>query len=86
MIYEFMTWLMQEGSWQHSLWFVYVTFHDIIQWGIIVLFGLTAWGERIKKKKLEDLIEHIHEELHTHIEEDSSLHHSLGQTGITKGV
>ena len=86
MIYDLMTWLTQEGAWQHSLWFVYVTFHDIIQWVIIILFGLTAWGERRKKRKLEELIEHIHGELHTHIEEDSSLHQVLGQPGITKGV
>ncbi len=83
---EFIHWLMREGSWQHSTWFVYVTFHDLFQWGIIGLFGLTAWGERRKKKQLEKLIEHIHEELHTHIEEDSSLHRVLGQTEMTKGV
>ncbi len=86
MIEEFMHWLMLEGSWQHSTWFVYVTFHDLIQWCIIVLFGLTTWGERRQKKQLEKLIEHIHQELHTHIEEDSSLHESLGQSGMTKGV
>ncbi len=86
MIEELMHWLMQEGSWQHSAWFIYVTFHDPVQWGIIALVGLTAWGQRREKKRLEALVEHIHEELHAHIEEDSSLHESLGQSGMTKGV
>jgi len=85
-IEQLMHWLMQEGSWQHSAWFLYVTFHDLIQWGIIVLFGLTAWGERRKKRQLEILVEHIHKELHTHIEEDASMHEVLGQSGMTKGV
>ena len=38
-----------------------------------------------KKKEAEKLVKHIHEELHRHIEEDSSFHRDLGQRGMTKG-
>jgi len=79
-------WVQTWPDWLQGLWFAYITFHDVIQWIIIILFGLTTWGERRKKKKLEDLIDHIHKELHNHIEEDSSLHKILGQPGMTKGV
>ena len=79
-------WIQTWPEWLQGLWFAYITFHDFIQWGIIALVGLTAWGQRREKKRLEALIEHIHEELHTHIEEDASLHEVLGQAGMTKGV
>lgn len=78
-------WVQTWPDWLQAIWFVYVTFHDLIQWGVIILFGLTAWGQRRKKKQLEDLIEHIHEELHQHIAEDSSFHEDLGQVGMSKG-
>lgn len=79
-------WVDSWPEWLQGIWFAYVTFHDLIQWAIIVLFGYTAWGQRRKKKEMEELIEHIHEELHQHIAEDSLLHKDLGQEGMTKGV
>ncbi len=81
MIEWFQTW----PDWLQAVWFSYITLHDVVQWGIMALLARTAWGERKKKKEIEDLLEHIHEELHQHIEEDSSLHEELGQHGITKG-
>ena len=78
-------WISSWPVWLQDIWFVYITFHDIIQWIIIFAFGLTAWGQRRKKKEVDKLLEHIHEELHRHIEEDSSFHHDLGQTGMTRG-
>jgi hypothetical protein len=79
-------WLSNLPDWAQSLWLVYVTFHDLIQWAILAIVGVTAWGQRKKKKELEELVGHIHDELHTHIEEDSSFHHDLGQPGMTKGT
>lgn len=78
-------WVQTWPDWLQAAWFFYVTFHDIIQWGVIALFGLTAWGQRREKKKLEALIEHIHEELHAHIEQDATFHENLGQPGMKKG-
>jgi hypothetical protein len=67
------------------LWLSYVTLHDFVQWAIIAIVAKTAWGQRKKKKELEELIDHIHEELHHHIDEDASRHDDLGQSGMTKG-
>ncbi len=78
-------WIQSWPEWLQRIWFAYITFHDLVQWAFIALFGLTAWGQRREKKKLEDLIEHIHAELHSHIDEDSSFHQDLGQSGMTKG-
>ncbi len=52
----------------------------------MALLAHTAWGERRKKRELEEIIEHIHEELHRHIAEDSAFHKDLGQDGMTKGA
>lgn len=73
-------------DWLQSVWFFYVTFHDLVQWGVVALVGLTAWGQRKKKEEADKLLEHIHNELHKHIEEDASFHQDLGQTGMTKGL
>lgn len=35
---------------------------------------------------MDDLVKHIHDELHRHIEEDAGLHRDLGQSGISKGT
>lgn len=78
-------WVSSWPDWLQSIWFAYVTFHDFIQWGVIGLFGLTAWGQRREKKRIEDLTRHIHEELHIHIEEDIKFHTTLGQEGMSKG-
>lgn len=81
-------WVKTWPDWLQALWFAYVTFHDIIQWGVLFLFGLTLWGKRKHKRDLEKLIEeldHIHAELHTHIAEDSNFHADLGQVGMTEG-
>ena len=79
-------WVSSWPDWLQGVWFTYITFHDFVQWGIMALLAHTAWGERRRKKESEQLIEHIHEELHKHIEEDSSLHADLGQSGMTKGT
>lgn len=88
MFEETMKWLMIEGSWQHSLWFAYVTFHDLIQWAIMTIIGLTAYGQRKHKKELQELVvelkdelAHVHDEIHFHMEEDAALHADLGQHG-----
>jgi len=78
-------WVNSWPEWLQGLWFAYVTFHDLIQWAIIFAFGYTAWGQRKKKKEMEELISHIHDELHQHIDEDSSFHEDLGQRGMSKG-
>lgn len=78
-------WLASFPDWVQSLWFIYVTFHDFIQWGIITAVGFTAWGQKRQRRKVEREVQHIHEELHKHIEEDSTLHKELGQDGMSKG-
>ena len=78
-------WIQTWPDWLQGLWLSYVTFHDLIQWAIIAIIAKTAWGQRQKKKELEELIDHIHEELHHHIEEDAARHDALGQGGMTKG-
>jgi len=66
----------QLPTWVQSFWFAYVTFHDLIQWAIMGIIGLTAYGERKHKKELQSLItklkeelEHVHDEIHTHLGE-----------------
>lgn len=88
MLEEAMQWLMTEGTWQHTVWFLYVTAHDLIMWIVMSIIGLTAWGQRRHKKELQELVvelreelEHVHEEIHTHMEEDAALHEDLGQSG-----
>ena len=76
MLEDIMTWLMIKGSVQHGVWFAYVTFHDLIQWGVMGVIGLTAYGERKRKKELQSLVielekelDHIHDEIHIHLGE-----------------
>ncbi len=78
-------WLQSWPAWLQGLWFIYITFHDPVQWAVMAFLAHTAWGQRQKKKEAEALVEHIHRELHQHIEEDSSFHRDLGQAGMTKG-
>lgn len=66
----------QLPGWLQDLWFAYVTFHDLIQWIIMAIIGLTAYGERKHKKELQLLIaelreelEHVHDEIHIHLGE-----------------
>ena len=87
-----MIWVESWPEWAQALWFVYVTFHDLIQWALMLIIGYTAWGQRQHKKELQHLVdelreelEHVHEEVHAHMDEDASLHESLGQSGITRG-
>jgi hypothetical protein len=75
-----------------DLWFVYVTFHDIVQWVIMAIVGMTVYGQRRHKKELRELavelereLSHVHAELHNHILQDASLHKDLGQGGMTLG-
>lgn len=89
MLEETMSWLMQPGSWQHTLWFFYVTFHDLAQWFIMGLIGLTAYGQRKHKKELQELVDvlykelnHVHDEVHEHIKQDFLLHKELGQDSM----
>ena len=78
-------WIEAWPGWLQGLWFTYITFHDLIQWVIMGVLAHTAWGERKKKKQTEELLEHIHKELHTHITEDALFHEDLGQRGMTQG-
>ena len=79
-------WVASWPEWLQGTWLLYVTFHDLVQWAILLVIGYTAWGKQREAKKTEELLAHIHEELHLHIEEDSSLHKDLGQGGMTKGT
>jgi len=63
-------WLQTWPGWLQGLWLSYVTFHDIIQWAVMLFLARTAWGERRKKQAAEELITHIHDELHRHVGED----------------
>ncbi len=78
-------WINNWPDWLQSLWFLYITFHDIIQWVVMGLIGLTAWDQRRKKRLEEELVAHIHQELHTHMAEDAVLHADLGQQGMAQG-
>ncbi len=78
-------WIQTWPGWLQAFWLGYVTLHDFIQWGVMAVLAHTAWGERKKKRAVEDLLEHIHEELHDHMQEDALFHDSLGQGGIPKG-
>jgi hypothetical protein len=78
-------WVDSLPEWLKNTWLIYVTTHDWVQWVIMAILAKTAWGQRQKKREVEELIAHIHEELHTHIEEDASFHTDLGQRGMTKG-
>lgn len=78
-------WVNELPEWLKNSWLIYVTAHDWVQWCIMAILARTAWGERQKKKESEELVAHIHEELHRHIDEDSSFHEDLGQRSMTKG-
>lgn len=78
-------WIGNWPEWLQGLWFVYITFHDVIQWVIMGLIGLTAWDQRRKKRAEEKLVEHIHQELHDHMIEDAAFHADLGQRGMAEG-
>lgn len=75
-----------------EVWFVYVTFHDLVQWALMLAIGYTAWGQRRKAQEKHELalalkveLDHVHEELHNHMEEDAQLHAHLGQGGMRRG-
>ncbi len=78
-------WIQTWPEWVQGVWLGYITLHDFVQWGIMAILARTAWGERQRKKELEEILGHVHDELHKHIEEDASFHAALGQTGMTKG-
>jgi len=46
-------WVANWPEWAQSFWFMYVTFHDLVQWAVLFVIGLTAYGQRQKKKDLE---------------------------------
>ena len=96
-----MDWLLQFANEYPALgyiWFIWVTFHDIVQWTVMGALGLTVWGQRKKARDEADKrakiaaavrteVDHIHEELHLHIKEDIKLHDQLGQdSGLTEGT
>ena len=80
------------------LWLIWVTFHDLVQWTIMAVLGLTVWGQRRKTREeaqrratiteaVREEVAHIHEELHQHILEDIELHEELGQDrGMSEGT
>ena len=85
-------WVAAWPDWLQGFWFLYITFHDLIQWAIMLIIGYTAWGQRKQKRELQVLarmlqkeLNHVHVELHDHIHEDASLHADLGQRGMHKG-
>jgi len=51
----------------------------------MLLLARTAWGQRKKKRELEEILEHVHTELHEHIVQDAAFHEDLGQNGMAKG-
>lgn len=95
-----MDWLLALANEHPSLgwlWFLWVTFHDPVQWTVMAILGLTVWGQRRRAKEQEaqkikiteavrEEVAHIHQELHHHILEDKGLHESLGQTGMSEGT
>ena len=81
-------WIQTLPEWVQWVWGFYVTFHDLVQWAVIGVLGYTAWGKKKHRAEIEEIAEevaHIHEELHIHIDEDSSFHEKLDQTGMTRG-
>lgn len=78
-------WFSHLPNWLVYLWLIYVTFHDLVQWGIITLISLFAWKYKKNKKEIEAELKHVHQELHEHIKQDAALHKELGQVGITEG-
>jgi hypothetical protein len=86
--YAMLDWVEKWPHWLQIVWFCYITFHDLIQWVVLALIGLTVWGRRKRQRNIEALaaeIQHIHDEVHKHIEEDSFFHENLGQRGMSRG-
>jgi len=90
--YAMLDWVQQWPDWLQAVWFFYITFHDLVQWGVLALIGMTVWGKRKRQQKHQATVEalaveikHIHDEVHKHIEEDSSFHENLGQRGMSRG-
>ena len=77
-------WVNSWPDWLQGIWFAYITFHDFIQWGIMLLLARTAWGQQKKKRESEKLLKHIHKELHEHIIEDALFHKDLGQGSMSE--
>lgn len=79
--------LSKDYPWVGSVWFIWVTFHDVVQWAIMGFLGVTVLRQRrVMKDMVREEVQHIHEELHKHIEEDIELHGELGQSqGLSEG-
>ena len=79
--------LSKDYPWVGSAWFIWVTFHDLVQWAVMALLGFTVLRQRrVMKDMVRKEVAHIHEELHKHIEEDIELHDELGQPqGLSEG-
>ncbi len=78
-------WISSWPDWLQGIWFTYITFHDFLQWTVMLFLARTAWGQRKKKKELEKILDHVHTELHEHIAQDAKFHEDLGQTGMSRG-
>ena len=79
--------LAKEYPWASYAWFVWVTFHDLVQWTVMGFLGFTVLRQRrTMKDMVREEVAHIHQELHIHIEEDTELHGRLGQCkGLSEG-
>lgn len=84
---EFFLELTKEYPWLQGAWFIWVTFHDFVQWSVMFLLGFTVLkNKKNMKNMVKEEVAHIHEELHTHIDEDIELHEELGQPrGLSEG-
>jgi len=84
---EFLANLIEDYPWLQVVWFIWVTFHDFVQWIIMGILGFTLLrNRRTMKDMVKEELKHVHEELHQHIEEDIELHEELGQPrGLSEG-
>lgn len=69
-------WLAVHPNWEF-LWFIYVTFHDPIQWLAMAALGASAWGQRSRRQRLERLVTALRAELEDHKESDLVVHSQI---------
>ena len=81
-----MEWIHTWPDWLQNFWFAYVTFHDLVQWAVMLFLARTAWGTRKKKRELEEILIHVHEELHHHVLEDYHRPRIIKRERLENGV
>ncbi len=79
--------LSKDYPWVGYAWFIWVTFHDPVQWAVMAFLGITVLRQRrTMRDMVREEVNHIHEELHNHMQEDIELHNELGQpSGLSEG-